>query len=226
MDEDSFELDEDAKKRRDEIINRLSRIIIKINPAGISYLKYVITHFEYYSIFALPNNPSLFQVDPRSLAREGTRGQGARYVFENIIDAVYKRFELHFRMMRKFYFRVFEGELGHSPTTFRLSKFSFKFIGDSARPLGMFHSSRVIYSHIDYLDHYRLHAIQNPRLDSDEIWLINQRLVTRIERYVHILRRSYDDSTQDACDVFGKQISKIKESDYADTKTRIELHHT
>ncbi len=59
MENSGFTISEDDRIEKEEIIHRLSNIILKITPAGISYLKYITTHFEYYSSFASPNCSSV-----------------------------------------------------------------------------------------------------------------------------------------------------------------------
>jgi hypothetical protein len=223
LDRESFMMDENTRQRSYEIIKQLDRIGLKITPAGISYLKYLNTHFEYYSVFASPQSPALFEIHPQSQLHDEDGDGDRRYQFEEVIDLTFRRFAEHFYMMRKFYLSKFEAEMGYTPLSFRRSEYSFKYIGDRPRTMGMFHSSRVMYSHIDYLENYRLYALSSFELDPSEARLINERLVERIGRYVTLLRRSHDDSPAHMCEVFGKQISKIKASKYSDMTTKINV---
>ncbi len=67
------------------------------------------------------------------------------YEFEYVINSVLEMSIKHFEMLRSFYYQKFEGSIIIILTHFLKSNFSFKFFENEIKPIGMFHSSRVVF---------------------------------------------------------------------------------
>ena len=164
--------------------NKLSSTKIKINPAGYSYVRYILPHFEFYSNLQIQTEPLFFikdDIDEKNL----------KYKFEPVIESVMKLVQLHLNAMNTYYSKKYKE---HYPIDdFYASIFCFKYHGEGnhvPKQKGLFHSSRVITSHIDYIDNFRIYLTETS--EKDNIKGINNKLLRYLEKYVEYLNESND----------------------------------
>ena len=187
----------------------MKKITIDLNPAGFIYLKHLLPHFEYFSL-RQNNHMSLFIVGT-------TKSDESNYLFEEYIGSVYSKIRLRIISMNKFYDRVFEKGLKMKPEEYKKSDFSFKHYGHGlSRNVGYFHSSRILNSHIDYLDKFR-RCILDPtkkKISPSELFNVNEKLVLLIEKYNALFKETKDDEDLIFYRAYQKNIDKIKGSKY------------
>jgi len=131
-------------------------IWVRINRSGFVFLKYVITHFEFYSALT-GNERSLF-------ACGASRTQGApldadlAFEFERTINSVLEVLRDHCDDMKTFYRSSIQSGRNMSPEQFKSSTYAFKYLGPVNAPMktqGHFHITRLVNSMIGYIDTFR-----------------------------------------------------------------------
>lgn len=217
--QDKFQkIQEDPDLRENiKLKNSLNNIKLRINASGFAYLRYVLNHFEFYSNLA-ENSTPLFVFPLEKTAR------GNRYTFEDVIDNVFHVVRTHTDSMGTF----FEDNyipIGIMPEKYYQSDFCFRHLGGSkhAQSAGYFHSTRVITSHIDYLDNFRRQAIKETYLPEDEKIRINKILIAKVDKYITLLEKSHDKKAAKDFSDLRKGVKKIIASDYRDMHTQIKL---
>ena len=148
--------------------------------------------------------------------------------FEKIIKNVLNTVRLQERRMNRFYEKSYRGILGFTTTEdFQESIYSFKNIGQEEnfdlRQKGHTHIFRIISSHLDYIDKYRLELVNSDVLSNDEKVEVNRKLVQFLYDYLMILASSYDNTsyTNDFILVLLKKIDDIKASKYNDFSIKV-----
>lgn len=190
---------------KEEIKKQLNRVKVKINPSGFIYLKYLIVHFEFYSRL-VSNRAPLFSctemLPDKSL-----------YAFEQTIDCVFERLILHCEMMEKFWQHQFVEKLDFTTNQFTVSSFSFKYTSrnkhvEMRSGEGQFHASRIVNSHISYIDEFRYYLLHNDAFrnqlavnrNTEEVILelqrINKILVEKIIAYINLMERGADQNAK------------------------------
>jgi len=199
-------------------LERFRSITVTLNPAGFVFLKNLLPHFEFYSAIAGNARP-LF-----SLGCERTE-LGHNYIFESYISKVQVLVKRNLSAMRAFFRNIFEGRLRWTPDQYRKSSFFFKHTRDGVPPpRGIFHSDRILTAHIDYIDKFRLHLLQNV-LGKDrqavEGAQINRWLIGAIESYMQMFELSVDDDLPVMRQAFRDKIQRIRSSQFQDFTTPI-----
>lgn len=166
------------------IQNELHKLVVRVNPAGFTYVRYILSHFEFYSNIS-GNKSSLFD---EPLKRD-ERGQ---YAFETKLGKVLNTVRTHVNDMRNFFFtRYVAAKLTPG---FSRSDFAFRHPGLSRLPKdqGMSHTIRVTTAHIGYIDYFRRSLLADPTLDDREKRRIHESITSTIEQYVSLLRLAPD----------------------------------
>jgi len=196
-------------------------VLVKVNPAGFTCVRYILPHFEFYG--ALARNSSALYRDP--LERIG-KGKGDAYTFESKIDKVFAMVQKHVMSMKLFFERRYTSLPNISAENFPTSKYCFRHEGLSrvAQASGRSHTFKIVSSQRDYLERFRYGLIHRPDLDESTCQRINERLVTRIKKYVNLLDHAPDAATNlEFANELKRRIRTIEESAYTDRTTRIRL---
>lgn len=205
------------------IKRELKRIQVRVNPAGFTYVRYLLPHFEFYSNL-VRNDASLFR---EPLKREMV-GEKPRYAFERRIDAVFGLVRRHVTSMKTFFNKRYVSA-GITPVKFAVSKYCFRHAGTSvlAQPRGQSHTIKVITAHINHIDLFRRRLLGKPWwTDSHERVRVNQLLVERIRKYVDLLNESLDiDVARSFAVQFERPIQAIAKSGYSNGEIEIKLDH-
>lgn len=187
----------------------LKEIKVRVNPAGFTLVRYILPHFEFYS--NLVHNPNPLFIDKSEI-----QSRSEKFNFENVIDNVIRLVKSHIKSME-----IFFNEKFTKVTTvedFYTSDYCFRHLGGEsvAREIGYFHSTRIITSHIDYLEAFR-HETLSKFVDEDfEVRKrINKTLTEKIKIYVEMLKNSIDERAKnDFIPGFEKAINLIEKSNY------------
>jgi hypothetical protein len=141
------------------IKNKLNEIKIRVNPAGFTYVRSLITHFEFYSCLAENTEPLYVNATAINSVKQD------EYLFENKINKTLKVVKIHIQSMKLFYENNYIPN-GITPERYPSSIYCFKHhgFGSSERldKEGYFHSTRVVTSQIDYIDNFRRRIIGDP----------------------------------------------------------------
>jgi hypothetical protein len=88
---------------------------------------------------------------------------------------------------------------------------------------GYFHSTRIITSHINYIDHFRIKVLTDFRHRALEaLQDVNARLVERVKTYIELLRASIDErAKRDFIGDFEEAIHVIESDCQKMAETRI-----
>ncbi|OGU34199.1 MAG: hypothetical protein A2068_12900 [Ignavibacteria bacterium GWB2_35_6b] len=213
-------LDNEAKEK---IKLALCDIKVKINPSGYVYIKHIKNHFEFYNDIVGGGN---------SLFHDATREtEDQIYKTMKIINKVCKLTSIHITNMKIFYGVKFEGILKMNYYDFIKGDYSFKHTGSfslidsddsysvypSKVPQGIFFGLRIITSHMNYIDTYRLFI--NKRIKSISI---NKELINYINKLLMLIKNNYSNLGGDKLyEMFLKKIEIIKDSGYEDFTTAI-----
>lgn len=212
----------DLAKSKDE----LNKIKVQINASGYIYIRYLITHFEYFSSLVVDENPQkkfrpLFQM---------TTFDGKRWVFEDVIESVLESVK-SYKKMTDVFFELEMFPRGYSAERYCKSHFAFRGLENK----GKLYLTRVVTTHIEYLDEFRWYLFNNKGFKQEAastskreklplekyLSLINQYLVERIEEYIVIWEQGkiVDNSVKKLMGTFKKSIQAIRAQEFqVDTK--------
>jgi hypothetical protein len=210
----------DATPQTLKLKNELSAVKVRVNPAGFTYVRYVLPHFEFYSNL-VRNKSSLFTF-PLELV---TNADGKTlYAFEAKIDRVLKQVRDHAKSMKKLFDSRYQA-IGVTSENFSTSNYCFRHLGRVELPRqagGLSHTIRIITTHVNYIDELRRRILADKTLDNAEVTRINEAIVLRIRRYVQLLQHAVD---PELADVFAQKFeshTKVIERNLLDRETAID----
>ena len=210
-------------KCNDKLSERLRSIKIKITPAGIAYLRHIHSHFEFYG--ALAGTPAPLFIEGENSAKEiNDNSEREKYGYEVSIEQVLRWVEQHQKIMNRFFERKLVEELGFDVDSYLRSPYCLRFNGKYISAKGDFHSTRIITSHIDYIDTFRLFLL--PKImDTETKRSINKRLIMYIRKYIVLLEQVPDPKVTDWAKIFYQKTKKIEDANYQDFSSRIHLQY-
>lgn len=162
---------------------------LRITTSGYMYLNTVLTHFEYFSARKRRREHYV----PLFLIENIEKCTSGLYIFEKIINIVWKEVEECWDKLMKFYIEIFVGKCGYNVNSFLGSKFVYHNNRDEYIQRPLFHIERIAHAHISYLDAFRMYvfSVLDKRGESDDIVKekkdINKRLVESIKRYISLV---------------------------------------
>lgn len=168
-------------------IENNENVHIRITCAGRYYLRVVCTHFEFFACRKVRYSDPLFA---QSNMTFNTREK--KYQFELIIEAVYKKVCDCCKNLLVSEENIFIKNKGYN--RFDMLEDMCFYCNDYQN--ASTHSERIIHSHIQYLDAYRLFLI-NGHFKNDVV-NINNRLISLIEKYL-LLMKPCKDCKNDHC---------------------------
>lgn len=188
---------------------KCKNINIKITKAGFTFLKYVLIHFEFYSVIA-GNNKSLFS------SKYSTKDK--RYEFIHIINNVYNLVKTHCQLMHDFYNNVIKEKLKIKPEEYKAKYYAFKYLGrpgTSRKQFGHFHITRLVNSMIGYIDQYRIFLSKTVTSKNERI-IVNKILTIFIDKFTELHSYSDDPISEGFYQEFKKTFAEIKAKNYDD----------
>lgn len=196
---------------------KLNAVKVRVNPAGFTFVRYILTHFEFYSNLVKNSGPL-------TLIESELDTRPEKFEFEVLIDRVIKLVEAHIKSMEQFFAERYTPVVG-SPEDFYRSDYCFRHQGTAnmASEQGYFHSTRIITSHINYIDHFRIKVLTDFRHRALEaLQDVNARLVERVKTYIELLRASIDErAKRDFIGDFEEAIHVIESDCQKMAETRI-----
>jgi len=209
------------KEIQEEDLNK-SDIDIMLRPtlAGITYLKTVCVHFEFFLCRFHDDDYPLFSNEYAKIKSLKTNSEGENqyeYCFENPIYTVFdqvRRCCNDLKENNKIAKIVF-----NSPNTPKL--YSTKYVFDKT-----LHEERIIHHHISYIDAYRMYLINGKFYNDDHTKAINKKLIKFIEDYLGLLKFSnnifYSPNSEHLDKDLRDCIEIIRNKDYLDRDTVIQ----
>ena len=208
---------------------------IDICTAGCAYMDYVVPSFEFmlsrhkYGVAKLQdkNYQPLFSNSSEDVIK--SKEEYRKYRFERKIDWVYKDVadccvnSVFFAnmVMEKFNLNRYE--------YINNSYFNYHTINrDGTSGVRQSYESRLIFSHIGYIERYRRYLLQKYKDKNPETLIdINKRLVTRIRKFLNLYLNDeicFQTRAQDeAAYELNIQLNLIREKKYEDFNTKIEI---
>lgn len=208
---------------------------INICTAGRAYIDYVVPHFEFMlsrhryglrKVVKVKYQP-LFCKNSEDILPENEFKQ--KYRFERKIDWVLGDVEtccynsVYFANSIMQYFNLNRYEyINNSYYNYHTTN------RDKTIGYRQSYESRLIFSHIGYIERYRRYLLKKNMLQKEDYLKdINERLITRISKYLNLYldenlcfqTKRQDDATK----ILRDQIKIIKDKDYLDFKTKIEI---
>ncbi len=152
--EEKFVREMSALYKRDPA--EMDKVRIRLNSAGFIFLRYLLPHFEFYSMMS-GNGQALYQI---GLGRRVDEAHDRRlaFDFEFALEKAFDLARLYIKSMNTFFKLKFEKTL--PPEDYRASRFAFKHFGSGGpQSRGYFQSTRIITAHIGYIDKFRLFTL-------------------------------------------------------------------
>lgn len=195
---------------------------LDITEAGEFYLEYLLPHYEYFASRAIIGGKSLFEFTSKEISDIN--------LVKNYIDAVFNEVKNCCKKLTKFYNDFFVDKFNYSDREYLGSKFSWhKFSETDNRVVSMFHSERIIHSHIGYLNDLRMYSFHMIKDDKTKI-AINAMIVTYIEKYISLFAKVKgrepialgSGQSSNLIELYKNCINKIKKNVYNDFVTSID----
>ena len=209
--------DDLASRLNDLSVQQTAEIEVHITPAGLEYLDLISNHFEFFSIRSSRNSEFTDALFHRSNLKKTATTIPYKYGFEIIIEKVIEIVRKCAEDIDKYY-EEYMFERYHNKNGYFDSPFVYRPNGES-----VFHCERVIHTHINYLDQYRMYIFKSYKA-ANEYRIINEKIVTLIEKYIEIgqLRQNICSQRSDRLfENMTKNISKIRSCSYNDYTTMI-----
>lgn len=171
--------------------------MFRITCAGKIYLTNICTHYEFFAcrIFSDQVNPIINPL----FCRRNTEKEDDNFIYKKIVDAVYKEVELCCEYLSL----GVEGQNGICSSLD--SNYNYK--GDNG--LGQYHSERIIFSHISYLDTYRCYLLSSTEQlfkSEAELKAVSLDLLESIDKYIKLFSEK-----KARCSVHGKRVWELME---------------
>ncbi|MCI9541032.1 MAG: hypothetical protein HFG39_08215 [Lachnospiraceae bacterium] len=184
-------------------------VMIRITCAGTNYIKFICTHYEFFSCRFTNKTLPLFCRNNSIFCNKHKK-----YNFEYIIEQVYKSVEKCCKNLI-----VFNEILLKVEKDRELQESEYIFKNKNERK-GKLHEERIIHRHITYLDNYRKHLIQD--VYPDRVADINIRIIAQIKNYICLLdNKLFGDISKALVIELPYCIKYIKDKDYKDQCTEI-----
>ncbi len=195
---------------------------LDITEAGEFYLEYLLPHYEYFSSRVIIGGKSLFEFTSEEMSDLD--------LLENYISDVFEEVKVCCKKLTNFYNDFFVDKFNYSDRDYLGSKFSWhKFSESDNRVVSMFHSERIIHSHIGYLNDLRMYAFHMVDDDKTKI-AINAIIVKYIEKYISLFAEANGNEaialgsgqSDNLVELYKNCINKIKKNVYNDFVTSID----
>lgn len=184
-------------------------VMIRITCAGSNYVKFICTHYEFFSCRFTKKSMALFCGYNSIFSKEYKN-----YNFEYVLSNVYKSVESCCSKLASFN-ELLLSNLKED----KLSESDYIFKNKNEKD-GRLHEERIIHTHIRYIDNYRIHLIND--IHSDKVQEINEKIILVIENYINLLKNELFGEMSKALIVeCSSCIKYIKSKNYIDKTTEI-----
>lgn len=209
------------KEIHSEKLNDCSGLEVFITKAGHEYLSLIATHFEFFNTRVTKKRVADIPLFSEMSIMKYSGNKDYQYFFEETISLVLEIVKKCCERMSEYYATIMEkkfcGQDGYLDSHYVYSD------------ANVLHGERILHTHIRYIDTYRLfilREISNP----NEKRTINELLVKFIERYIEAGEDNPAILTQTSTDnlfpAFKSQIKIIRNSNFEDFKTKIDVVRT
>lgn len=168
-------------------IDKISKIELLINASGHIYLRYLITHFEYFShMYLLGKGRGAYSIIPKPLVEMLLYNhRESKFEFEIIINEVFKLVADYESQIKGDFENKFRKY--YTPEEYLRNDCVFSFKPEHKKPKS-FYMSRVITTHITYLDDFRYFILHDENfkkyLDNNVITFLNMKNIKEINKFI------------------------------------------
>lgn len=215
-------LSSQLSKFKNNEINLQSYGKVGITYAGQSYLEIMLPRYEFFAARRYSDERSLFTLTKEELSNTGH--------LDVIFSGVFSEVKSCCERLKRFYFNIFYQKHNITPDEYLRSDFVWCKYSDFAEyKISMFHSERIIHSHIGYLNDFRMFAfyvITDEKLKAK----INELVIKYIKNYIALFdikninngSALYSNHSLNLIKLYEKCIDKIKKAKYYDFTTNID----
>lgn len=210
---------------------------ISICLSGVTYIESIVPRFEFILSRRKKENRAIWWYDYQPLFTTNSEdiinakaSPGAKkYRFERKIDSVFYDVCQHCKKSVQFAEQVMDSINFSRSAYVQDSFYNFHPINtDGSYSHKQSYESRLIFSHIGYIERYRRYLLQKRKNDDPEILQdINRRIIQRLKQYIKLYfnrKLCFGTFRQDQVATFlDKQINIIEQHEYCDFQTRIEI---
>ena len=187
-------------------------IEVRITCAGANYIKFICTHFEFFSCRYTKNTYPLFA--ERNNVYSEKYGD---YNFEYVLGKVYNAVVYCGKMLNRYNDKVIANQENSGGVSLLESDYVYRSKEDN---IGRLHEERIIHWHIRYIDNYRMHLIRDVYSNNKKD--INKRIIYYIEKYVELLdNQLFSNMSSILKEELTECIKYIRNKDYDDDTTQI-----
>jgi len=190
--------------------------IVSITDAGKYFLKFVVSHFEYYSSRCC-FSPSAQYSKPLFCCELEKNEEGEKYLFEEVIDKVLVAVKNCCIALREYKSRYIEA--------YKMDEIDFDklvFIEKTKGGEKQLHEEKIIFDHIYYLETYRKYLLNKFSTDRDKTIEINKRLIPKIQAYLDLKKIFVPNTRYNIVESLERTISDIEDVGYDDKSMSIE----
>lgn len=196
----------------DKGVEKKADIELRITCAGSNYIKFICTHFEFFSCRYTRNTYPLF-------AERNTRfsEKYGDYNFEYVLKRVHNAVVECCKSLERYNNKVNEYQKNNGGVPLLDSDYVFRSKDDN---VGRLHEERIIHWHIRYIDNYRMHVIKD--VYPEKITEMNEKIIFYIEKYVELLdNKNFSSISSIMHEELAQCIGFIKRKNYLDNVTQI-----
>lgn len=160
-------INEIPKNKLRDASSGLSKIHIKINPSAVVYLRYLISHFEFFAAYKYwQNDHFISKFKPLFLSTELKQTNGGfKYEFQSLLEDVFELVKYKKRKNDRFLTEcIFRGGLIKNTGEYLKSNFAFITVRKDGVERGSLYSSRVLTTHLHYIDAFRSYLSTNEEM--------------------------------------------------------------
>jgi len=200
---------------------------IKITPAGEFFLDTILIHFEYFSCRANSNHQNQSSLFSKKNVERIDNNPDLDFIFVEVIQNTFNLVKDCCTRITKYYKNVFQDKCHFNDDMFLKSNFAYH-IKENDTDNPMFHTERIVHSHIDYLDVYRRYVI-NILKNNEQKKEANEKIINYIKEYMNMFGyynkspiTHFSKQSIMLCRLYNNCINKIIESDYTDFELPID----
>lgn len=168
------------------------KTMVHYSCAGKIYIEYITTHFEFFNARIFKEQKEALFCDSNLAIDPVTKN----YICCDIIDKIYTEVERCCLELKNFNIKLCNNNNYLNPycnpaiylDTHYICMFKRVDNDGKERRFKQFHEERIILTHINYIDCYRLYVLNNCNIISDDEKIkLNEKLTERIKKYVDLL---------------------------------------
>jgi hypothetical protein len=140
-------------------LKKLTEISLQLNASGYVFLRYILTHFEYINAYKTRNGQNNWHLDGPLFKKIEINLKEVKWNFEIKINSVFTQVDAYCNNMLNYFNETFIKKLNYNEYRYCISKYVFRdelpIENKHNSNVYSFYSTRLISSHIQYLETFR-----------------------------------------------------------------------